>query len=326
MAPGPVLHGTIPTHAGSSASESHIVQQSSRTRGAAGHPPPPSPRVGTTPARAGSSCPSYRPGRRRWDHPRASREQDPAPSWSPCVTGSSPRVRGADLRLRTPGRPGGIIPARAGSRTAGTAPTPGRRNHPRACGEQGWRVRSVSVMWGSSPRVRGAALGVANALPAPRIIPARAGSSRRRNRPRSRPGDHPRACGEQMVHDADSSPSTGSSPRVRGAADDLAELRRLDGIIPARAGSRADAHLTEHRRGDHPRACGEQMSSLYTADADLGSSPRVRGADRLPRCRALPRGIIPARAGSSRRSCVPCLDLRDHPRACGEQLTSYSTT
>ena len=113
----------------------------------------------------------------------------------------------------------------------------------------------------------------------------------------------------------------GSSPRVRGAVHRKAIIKRLAGIIPARAGSSAKISLGRRLRRDHPRACGEQFLSNFLRKSSMGSSPRVRGAEARHAVDGVAVGIIPARAGS--RSCHRRRPrhARDHPRACGEQLS-----
>ena len=99
----------------------------------------------------------------------------------------------------------------------------------------------------------------------------------------------------------------------------------LDGIIPARAGSRPRRPSATWRPRDHPRACGEQYNVLLTNDSHTGSSPRVRGAgvERLLQCARA--RIIPARAGSRARHDPDDHMYGDHPRACGEQYASSSS-
>ena len=70
-------------------------------------------------------------------------------------------------------------------------------------------------------------------------------------------------------------------------------------IIPADAGSTADAASLLDVSRDHPRGCGEHyLDHIYLLNIQ-GSSPRMRGApDSL--CKPIPRvGIIPADAGST---------------------------
>ena len=214
-------------------------------------------------------------------------------------SGSSPRVRGAVIRLSAELRPHGIIPARAGSRGRACETTTWRRDHPRACGEQGQSQPSVNRSEGSSPRVRGAVFGGLSNLNGRGIIPARAGS---RPSPCGRSGrsrDHPRACGEQQRLVFLALHVKGSSPRVRGAVSIFPAWRTRDGIIPARAGSSCPRGRSRASRRDHPRACGEQRSNREEKQAFAGSSPRVRGAGRTKFLTRRQTGIIPARAGSS---------------------------
>ncbi len=92
------------------------------------------------------------------------------------------------------------------------------RDHP--------RVRGGAV---SEGQVRGQGCGT---------IPAGAGSRVRRRGLRRRPRGHPRACGEQKEPPAAAHVFEGPSPHARGAAGRAAHRRRLEGTIPACAGSR----------------------------------------------------------------------------------------
>ena len=139
---------------------------------------------------------------------------DMAPSRS---SGSSPRVRGADRAAEVHSDEDGIIPACAGSSRPRTRSGQRTWDHPRVCGEQTVVVPLLSVVTGSSPRVRGA---VGRIRPVERgigIIPACAGSSSSAGGADSARGDHPRVCGEQAQSELSSSSCSGSSPRVRGA-------------------------------------------------------------------------------------------------------------
>ena len=192
------------------------------------------------PARAGSRPPGGW-HRRGWsDHPRACGEQAAALHRHGVHLGSSPRVRGADSRCGSRRNLQRIIPARAGSRRAWRSGVLPRRDHPRACGEQSmssWRRLHLS---GSSPRVRGAAAPARRRTRRRRIIPARAGSSASTAHSRGWTGDHPRACGEQVLTMRPPRLRTGSSPRVRGAVPCRQDREPRPGIIPARAGSSAN--------------------------------------------------------------------------------------
>ena len=181
---------------------------------------------------------------------------------------------------------------------------------------------SVTRRSGSSPRVRGAGLRPGRDRPLRGIIPACAGSSSR-SRPRGTGSwDHPRACGEQALRFFTTLISSGSSPRVRGAALDGEGLAPRLGIIPAYAGSSAGLSSSCPARWDHPRACGEQRPPSWAPLRPAGSSPRMRGADqgRVRQPRRV--GIIPAHAGSRWRWTSRTAPSRDHPRACGEQVSA----
>ncbi len=69
---------------------------------------------------------------------------------------------------------------------------------------------------------------------------------------------------------------------------------------------------------DHPRARGEHYATRALVNASAGSSPRTRGALLRQVAGAACRGIIPAHAGSTRRTRRQPTPVRDHPRARGE--------
>ena len=110
----------------------------------------------------------------------------------------------------------------------------------------------------------------------------------------------------------------GSSPHTRGAQITDIVNTKLDGIIPACAGSTRVTGRNVFQNGDHPRMRGEHNPEDKAEARIKGSSPHARGAQ--PAMFALfgSIGIIPAYAGStaipSRKSCA----MRDHPRIRGE--------
>ena len=216
----------------------------------------------------------------------------------------------------------GIIPARAGSRLRTSLDSGGIGDHPRACGEQAPTDGSAKALSGSSPRVRGTVRPGLRRRGGGGIIPARAGSRQSRVSARPSRRDHPRACGEQDLNDCCGVAPPGSSPRVRGAVVSPLVCNNRLGIIPARAGSRAEHGGPCRRARDHPRACGEQRAPRASRATWTGSSPRVRGAAITDTEGTHVHGIIPARAGSSETVSIPYTSRRDHPRACGEQVSS----
>ncbi len=233
--------------------------------------------------------------------------------------GSSPRVRGADPLALVCVPQDGIIPACAGSSRCSPPRASCWGDHPRACGEQAVSDEADRDVTGSSPRVRGAAVKRPQQRREGGIIPARAGSRIPYEWVDGPKRDHPRAYGEQLNGEDPVKQAEGSSPRVRGAGLPAARGDQQEGIIPARAGSRAQPDYPRRYVWDHPRACGEQPGMRERRDGFLGSSPRVRGAGQGRRLRHGAGGIIPARAGSSRSTCRTSSQPWDHPRACGEQ-------
>ena len=108
-------------------------------------------------------------------------------------------------------------------------------------------------------------------------------------------------------------------PRIRGEHGTQSRLLtcRLR-IIPAYAGSTSTPAPPTVSRRDHPRIRGEHRPVQPRPGGGAGSSPHTRGArHRHPRpaCR---QRIIPAYAGSTRRSRSPRARPADHPRIRGE--------
>ena len=171
---------------------------------------------------------------------------------------------------------------------------------------------------GSSPRMRGALLELRCRSAKERIIPADAGSTRPRLTGPGCRRDHPRGCGEHAGHSQQDRERLGSSPRMRGARYTSIRPCRESGIIPADAGSTRQPIDQKCFDGDHPRGCGEHVENDLAYFEEKGSSPRMRGARRLPLLLLALVRIIPADAGST---CL-CAGLPrkkwDHPRGCGE--------
>ena len=172
-------------------------------------------------------------------HPRACGEQKNTSRAPKAWVGSSPRLRGTVKPVARPARPGRFIPAPAGNSSSTSTPCGWRPVHPRACGEQGM-------------------------------------DSRRRFQ---RSAVHPRACGEQFVFPSIHSRTIGSSPRLRGTAQ--------------------QPDWSTSRLPVHPRACGEQRREMTQQKRLIGSSPRLRGTDEF---KAMDFGsalrFIPAPAGN----------------------------
>ena len=117
-------------------------------------------------------------GSNRTDHPRVGGEHDGDARDELQAAGSSPRWRGAPRSLGPLQREAGIIPALAGSTSTRASVIRAPADHPRVGGEHDMHQDRVLLLPGSSPRWRGARLGVVEAAVGDRIIPALAGSTR----------------------------------------------------------------------------------------------------------------------------------------------------
>ena len=151
------------------------------------------------------------------------------------------------------------------------------------------------------------------------IIPAGAGKRGTTKADWPKNGDHPRGCGEKLNFLRVLNSQVGSSPRVRGKVTLAAIPGALQRIIPAGAGKSPAAGSPGRRGGDHPRGCGEKLETRAQPVTSMGSSPRVRGKERICRLWNLFPRIIPAGAGKSVDADFEGTWHGDHPRGCGEK-------
>ena len=93
-------------------------------------------------------------------------------------------------------------------------------------------------------------------------------------------------------------------------------------IIPAHAGQTDVGARRPRLIMDHPRACGANNIDCDAETIRLGSSPRMRGKRAGLDIMRLPRRIIPAHAGQTRRWRSVLRPNPDHPRACGANLNA----
>ena len=104
---------------------------------------------------------------------------------------------------------------------------------------------------------------------------------------------------------------------MRGKPRSTVTARGSKRIIPAHAGQTIRQHGVLPCLTDHPRACGANFRHTVIGLHYVGSSPRMRGKQKLTqRVRVICR-IIPAHAGQTQ--CIMRLSTgdADHPRACG---------
>ena len=70
-------------------------------------------------------------------------------------------------------------------------------------------------------------------------------------------------------------------------------------ITPADAGKTLFGILWYHDYEDHPRGCGENSETAFTAVRNTGSPPRMRGKPAQSECPQLELRITPADAGKT---------------------------
>ena len=117
----------------------------------------------------------------------------------------------------------------------------------------------------------------------------------------------------------------GSSPLARGLRARLSCRTAHGGIIPARAGFTPAENQSSAGPTDHPRSRGVYAKTPRNQMLPDGSSPLARGLrEQLDWLRAA-MGIIPARAGFTKRWASPINLLPDHPRSRGVYSAGKTT-
>ena len=140
------------------------------------------------------------------------------------------------------------------------------------------------------------------------------------HRQRNLKKDHPRRCGENFFRFPLFCPTAGSPPQVRGKLFVRALPDTLLRITPAGAGKTLHGRRGHCTRRDHPRRCGENSATPSASPETQGSPPQVRGKLLFSNIDFLRQRITPAGAGKTVLSSVACLQGKDHPRRCGENL------
>ena len=191
--------------------------------------------------------------------------------------GSSPLARGLLAGTAHDTKALGIIPARAGFTTyCGPTPWPAR-DHPRSRGVYARAGAGRPARRGSSPLARGLPGGLTLHAGLCRIIPARAGFTRRRRAHRGHARDHPRSRGVYRRPSRTWLTVRGSSPLARGLRHSQNRLSFLVRIIPARAGFTSTTAGWCPPPRDHPRSRGVYSRRGVNFPRHRGSSPLARG-------------------------------------------------
>ena len=177
------------------------------------------------------------------DHPRRCGENFCLQFVAFLPQGSPPQVRGKPLSRNCTRTAGGITPAGAGKTPHPIRSLRSLQDHPRRCGENPMRATAAANDAGSPPQVRGKLLNKRHCGCKIRITPAGAGKTSQINRTVMLSWDHPRRCGENIVHVAHVHAGGGSPPQVRGKHKEAQNELFWTRITPAGAGK------TVFRRG-----------------------------------------------------------------------------
>ena len=236
-------------------------------------------------------------------HPRWRGEQNCKNPRLLTADGSSPLARGTGhcppwFKWRPR-----FIPAGAGNRSPCICCMNWTSVHPRWRGEQLKQSVPLVCYVGSSPLARGTGGQLARLARTRRFIPAGAGNSARRRKPKTRPA--------------------GSSPLARGTVFAYLDMTLGPRFIPAGAGNSFTPSAFFRAKAVHPRWRGEQMVAGKALSRKAGSSPLARGTGQLARFLVCRVRFIPAGAGNSGRVLFLPRRISVHPRWRGEQPFDY---
>ena len=185
------------------------------------------------------------------------------------------------------------------------------------CGNHQSRRRKPFRSIGSPPRVREPLKGLACVYALAGITPACAGTTTTSASVPLHSQDHPRVCGNHDVPSVSLTAIVGSPPRVREPHTKGGIRMLVYGITPACAGTTRLIVWAVKLDEDHPRVCGNHISTKRSSRSLMGSPPRVREPLGLHRHIDLCLRITPACAGTTSRADAHTLMYWDHPRVCG---------
>ena len=158
------------------------------------------------------------------------------------------------------------------------------------------------------------------------LIPACAGKTPSRTRPRRRLRAHPRMRGENNCLSVPSRAWKGSSPHARGKRFRWWSLSCPFGLIPACAGKTVYNSTRHTGQGAHPRMRGENLVAALEGLNRQGSSPHARGKPRHTCTCGLSSRLIPACAGKTFHADAVLWQCRAHPRMRGENRGTLCAT
>ena len=275
-------------------------------------------RVRNIPAYAGKTQPHFHRPRQAEEHPRVCGENNYSNAGLRMAEGTSPRMRGKRVRDALSMEIVGNIPAYAGKTSQASINSCCLSEHPRVCGENPKPHGNVTLVGGTSPRMRGKLVHDVLFVQLRRNIPAYAGKTREVFSLADDFQEHPRVCGENVHDHVKQHIDCGTSPRMRGKLPNQPCYHRKHRNIPAYAGKTGQAMMVWCWPQEHPRVCGENVMIAPAYMGWGGTSPRMRGKLRrrggFP-CRAR---NIPAYAGKTGQAMMVWCWPQEHPRVCGE--------
>ena len=171
----------------------------------------------------------------------------------------------------------------------------------------------------SPPHMRGKDIYRCRGAHCAQITPAHAGKRLQVSLPTMPSTDHPRTCGEKCRCENRPHHDLGSPPHMRGKVYISERIRCAIRITPAHAGKSLLLSLNHFQDEDHPRTCGEKLTSANCLSNGDGSPPHMRGKVYLSFGKSSGTGITSAHAGKRFLPRVRSNASRDHPRTCGEK-------
>ena len=158
----------------------------------------------------------------RWAHPHVCGEHMRRTCIVPCITGSSPRMRGTRRSFLFSVGVGGLIPTYAGNTWCFLLFSGHGRAHPHVCGEHCLCHCVYRIVMGSSPRMRGTQNQGEQIAAEVGLIPTYAGNTSPSVCNAVGARAHPHVCGEHCGVGGAGGWFGGSSPRMRGTPDSAA--------------------------------------------------------------------------------------------------------
>ena len=177
---------------------------------------------------------------------------------------------------------------------------------------------------GSSPLARGTHHGNIRHFRLSRLIPARAGNTRKFQSPQNPATAHPRSRGEHSIPSRATWLWVGSSPLARGTLRGSSRGLVLVRLIPARAGNTSLTALSSATSPAHPRSRGEHVLTIRQLLPAPGSSPLARGTLDGVEGEQVAARLIPARAGNTFYCTCARHFPTAHPRSRGEHAGVFS--